>query len=154
MYGIRKRENQESPRGRDGFSLIEIMVVVIILAILAATIVPQFGGLTQEARVNSAKSHIATLDSAIERFYLSMDRYPTSSEGLKVLVEEPADAKGRWRGPFVKEVPDDPWGNPYQYRAPGQHGVKTYDLWSFGSDGAEGGEEGAADVTNWKQEKK
>ena len=132
-----------------GFTLIEIMVVVVILGILAATIIPRFIGTTQEAKVSTAKASIADLESALERFNIHMDRYPSSEEGLKVLVEPPAGDDKKWRGPYVKLVRPDPWGNPYQYRKPGVHHATSFDLWSRGSDGADGGEEDGADVGNW-----
>jgi general secretion pathway protein G len=133
---------------RAGFTLLEIMVVVIVLGILAVTIVPQFIGVTHDARVSTAKAHIAEIESAIERFYLHMDRYPTSEEGLAALVEMPAGAGDRWRGPYVRALRPDPWDNPYQYRSPGTRG-QPYDLWSRGADGVDGGEGEGADIGNW-----
>lgn len=125
------------------FTLIEIMVVVIILGILAATIIPQFMGTTQDAKISAAKSQVAELESALERFYVHMDRYPTADEGLKVLVDAPAnDEDKKWRGPYVKQLRDDPWGHPYQYAAPGTHHPTSFDLWSAGADGK-------ADIGNW-----
>lgn len=132
-----------------GLTLIEIMVVVIILGVLAATIIPQFRGTTSEAKVSTAKSNIAELESAIERFYIHLDRYPTTEEGLAALVEAPEGVDKQWRGPYVKKLRPDPWGNDFQYRAPATKGSGGFDLWSFGSDGAEGGEEDAADIGNW-----
>jgi len=133
-----------------GFTLVEIMVVVVILGILAATIIPQFIGTTKDAKISAAKAHIAELESAIERFYVQMDRYPTSEEGLKVLVEAPANDDGKkWRGPYVKQLRPDPWGNPYQYLIPGAHHTTSFDVWSRGADGADGGEGDAADIGNW-----
>src|SRR3954466_10105757 len=96
--------------GHSGFTLIEIMVVVIVLGILAATIIPQFMGTTQDARVSAAKSTISELESAVERFYIHMDRHPSSEEGLKVLVDAPAGDEKKWRGPYVKMLRPDPWG--------------------------------------------
>ena len=133
----------------DAFTLIEIMVVVVILGILAATIIPQFIGTTQDAKVSAAKSQIAELESALERFYVHMDRYPTAEEGLAVLVTAPADAESKWRGPYIKQLRNDPWGNPYQYSFPGTHHPTSFDVWSRGSDGADGGEGDAADIGNW-----
>jgi general secretion pathway protein G len=131
------------------FTMIEIMVVVIILGILAATIVPQFIGTTKEAKVNAAKSNIAELESAIERFYIHLDRYPTTEEGLKSLLEPPSAEDKRWRGPYIKVLHLDPWGTPYQYRSPGVHHTSSFDLWSRGADQADGGEGDAADLGNW-----
>jgi general secretion pathway protein G len=145
---MRRRNGSESSPG--GFTLIELMVVVIILGILAATIIPQFAGRIQDAKVKKAESDIAILGSALEQFFLNMDRYPTTEEGLRVLVTPPAEGGKRWRGPYIKEVKLDPWDHAYQYRSPGTHGIiKTYDLWSGGADGADGGEGINADVTSW-----
>lgn len=135
---------------RSAFTLIEIMVVVVILGILAATIIPQFMGTTQDAKVSAAKSQVAELESAVERFYVHMDRYPTADEGLKVLVDPPnEDADKKWRGPYVKQLRADPWGHPYQYAVPGTHHPTSFDLWSLGADGAPGGEGPNADIGNW-----
>src|SRR5580692_1298397 len=121
-YLLVKRPPSRHPaiRNRLGFTLIEIMVVVVILGILAATIIPQFMGTTQDAKVSAAKAHIAELESAIDRFYVHMDRYPSPEEGFKVLVEPPAeDGEKKWRGPYIKQLRDDPWGHAYEYRCPG-----------------------------------
>lgn len=133
----------------DAFTLVEIMVVVIILGILAATIIPQFIGVKEDAQVGAAKSQIAELESALERFYIHMDRYPTTDEGLQVLVSAPAGAEQKWRGPYIKQLRDDPWGNPYQYSFPGTHHSTSFDIWSRGADGADGGEGKNADIGNW-----
>lgn len=138
-----------SERRSQGFTLIEIMVVVVILGVLAATLVPQFMGTTHDARVSAAKSHVADLESALERFYVHMDRYPTMDEGLKVLVESPTGDEKRWRGPYIRELRRDPWGNPYQDPIPGIHHPVSYDLWSRGADGVNGGEGQGADIGNW-----
>lgn len=134
---------------RHGFTLIEIMVVVVILGILAATIIPQFIGTTQEAKTSAAKAHIAEIESALERFNVHMDRYPSTDEGLKLLVEAPPGDNPKWRGPYVKQLRPDPWGAPYQYRSPGTRHPNSFDLWSRGADGAEGGEGANADLGNW-----
>lgn len=132
------------------FTLIEIMVVVIILGVLAATIIPKFMGTTHDAKVSAAKAHVAELESALERFYVQMDRYPTTDEGLKLLVEPPTGDDKKWRGPYVKQLRSDPWGSPYQYRCPGVHHTSGFDLWSRGADGADGGEGPGADIGNWE----
>lgn len=139
-------------RRQAGFTLIEIMVVVIVLAILAATIIPQFTGTAHDARVARAGTDIKTLENALERFYTHVGRYPTTEEGLRSLVEPPSGIEGRWGGPYIKELIQDPWQNEYQYRSPGQHGSITYDLWSRGADGSDGGEAEGEDVTSWRKE--
>jgi general secretion pathway protein G len=129
------------------------MVVVIILGILAATIIPQFSGTIHDAKVKKAEADIAELGGALERFFLTMDRYPSTEEGLQALVVQPPDAGNRWRGPYLRELRPDPWGHPYRYRSPGLHGpTRTYDLWSNGADGVEGGEGTGADITSWVTE--
>jgi general secretion pathway protein G len=136
--------------GRCGaFTLIEIMVVVVILGVLAATIIPQFIGTTHDAKVSTAKSHVAELEAAIERFNIHMDRYPTAEEGLKVLVERPGAEAGAWRGPYIKQLRSDPWAQPYQYRFPGTRHPTSFDLWSRGADRADGGEGEGTDIGNW-----
>ena len=131
------------------FTLIEIMVVVVILGVLAATIIPQFMGTTHDAKVSAAKAHIAELENALERYNIHMDRYPSTEESLKVLVEPPTGDEKKWRGPYIKLLRPDPWGNAYQYRFPGIHHPTGFDLWSRGADGADGGEGAAADIGNW-----
>ena len=136
--------------GQAGFTLVEIMVVVVIMVILAATIIPQFIGTTHDAKVGAAKGQVAELESAVERFYVHMDRYPTTEEGLKVLTEVPTgeDAKN-WRGPYIKQLRNDPWGNAYQYHYPGTHHPTSFDVWSRGEGGQDGGEGNQADIGNW-----
>lgn len=136
-------------RSLAGFTLIEIMVVVIIIGVLAAMIIPQFTGTTTDAKISAAKGDVSQLESALERFNLHMDRYPTMDEGLKVLVEAPAGDNKKWRGPYIKQLRADPWGNGYQYRFPGIHHPFTFDLWSRGADGQDGGEGPNADIGNW-----
>jgi general secretion pathway protein G len=126
------------------------MVVVVILGILAAAIIPQFIGTTTDAKIAAAKANIAELESALERFNVHMDRYPTTEEGLKVLVEQPAGDDKKWRGPYIKLLRPDPWGNPYQYVNPGVRHTTSYDLWSRGADGKDGGEGADADIGNWQ----
>jgi len=141
---VRTRRSQQA-----AFTLLEIMIVVVILGILAVTVVPQFIGTTEDAKVSAAKASIHELETALERFHIHMDRHPTTEEGLRVLVEAPATDATKWRGPYVKLVRPDPWGAPYQYRYPGLHHPTSFDLWSRGSDKAEGGEGDKADIGNW-----
>ena len=142
--------NQKRYRRSDAFSLVEMMVVVVIIAVLAATIIPQFRGTTSDAKISMAKSNLAEMESALERFYIHFDRYPTTEEGLGVLTEAPAEEADKWRGPYVKQLRDDPWGNPYQYRSPATKGTGGFDVWSYGKDGADGGEGADADIGNWQ----
>ena len=137
-------------RSEAGFTLVELMVVVVIIGVLAATIIPEIMGTPHEAKVSAAKGHIAELGNALDRFNLHMDRYPTSEESLKVLVEAPSGDSKNWRGPYIRQLRSDPWGNPYQYRYPGVHHPASYDLWSRGADGVDGGEGKGADIGNWE----
>jgi general secretion pathway protein G len=132
-----------------GFTLIEIMVVVIIIGLLAAVVVPQFLGRVDDARIAKAKQDIQALETGLTMFKLDNFSYPTSEEGLKALVEKPNDPNVKnWRaGGYLKRLPKDPWGNDYQYQSPGTHG--DVDVFSFGADGQVGGEGVNADIGNW-----
>lgn len=130
------------------FTLIELLLVLVILAVLAAMIVPKFSKRSEQARVAAASSNLANLGTVLDAFEIDTGRYPTSDEGLKALVEAPGNVKD-WKGPYIKQgIGNDPWGNPYIYRAPGQHNTTSYDLYSFGPNGQEGGGD---DIDNWSQ---
>jgi len=133
-----------------GFTLIEIMVVVIIIGLLAAVIVPQVISKVDEAKVAKAKSDIQALESAITMFRLDNSKFPTTEQGLQALVTQPTDPSIKhWRaGGYIQRISKDPWGNDYQYVNPGSHG-KEYDLFSMGADGQPGGEGLDADIGNW-----
>jgi general secretion pathway protein G len=133
-----------------GFTLIEIMVVVIIIGLLAAVIVPTVIGKVDEARVVKAKQDIQALETALQMFRLQNSRYPTTEMGLAALVTQPTDPTIKhWQpGGYIQRISKDPWGNDYQYVYPGGHG-KEYDLFSYGADGAPGGEGIDADIGNW-----
>lgn len=130
------------------FTLIELLLVLVILAVLAAMIVPKFTKRSEQARIAATSTDIANMGTALDAFEIDTGRYPTSDEGLKALVEIPGNIKD-WKGPYLKRsANNDPWGNPYVYRAPGQHNSTSYDLYSFGPNGQEGGGD---DIDNWSQ---
>ena len=135
-------------RKERGFTLIEIMIVVIIIGLLAALVGPKLFGKLTMAKQKSAQAQIELFGSALDAFRLDTGRYPTTEEGLKVLREKPSGVE-KWAGPYLpKEIPSDPWGKPYLYKSPGEHG--EYDLASLGLDGVEGGEGENQDVVSWK----
>ena len=130
------------------FTLIELLLVMVILAILAAVVVPKFTARSKDAKISAAKTSIAAFTTALEAFEVDMGRYPNSTEGLSVLRTPPSDATD-WKGPYVqKDIGNDPWNNPYVYRYPGQHNPNGYDLFSMGPDGKEGGGD---DIDNWSK---
>jgi len=134
-----------------GFTLIEIMVVVVIIGLLAAVIVPNVIGQVERARVSKAQSDIAGLETALTMFKLDNSKYPGTDQGLQALVVQPSDPSIRhWKpGGYLKGgVKRDPWGNDYVYVFPGTHGGE-YDLYSLGADGQPGGEGDNADIGNW-----
>lgn len=131
-----------------GFTLIEIMVVVVIIGILAVLVVPSVLDRPDQARVVAARQDVAGLMQALKLYRLDNGRYPTSAQGLKALVERPTTPPqaNQWR-PYLERLPNDPWGNPYQYLSPGVHG--EVDVFSFGADGQAGGENYDADIGSW-----
>jgi len=135
-------------RGNRGFTLIEIMVVMAIIAMLAAMVGPRLIGSQTKAQKQAARAQIEMFGTALDMFRLDVGRYPTSQEGLGAL-RQPVGGSSRWDGPYLKkEVPNDPWDNPYVYRAPGQGG-RPYELSSYGADGTPGGDGDGADITSW-----
>ena len=135
---------------RSGFTLIEIMVVVVILAILAALIVPKVMSRPDEARVVAARQDIAALMQALKLYRLDNLRYPTTEQGLAALVAKPTlpPAPSNWKpGGYIERLPKDPWGNPYQYLNPGLRG--EIDVFSYGADGVAAGEGIDADIGSW-----
>lgn len=137
-------------RKQAGFTLIEIMVVVVILGILAAFIVPRLMDRPDAARITKAKSDIRAIESALSLYRLDNHSYPTTDLGLAALVEKPANAAAWKEGGYIERMPKDPWNNPYQYLNPGVHG--TIDVFSYGADGQEGGDGINADIGNWMLE--
>lgn len=131
-----------------GFSLIELLVVLVILGLLAGVVAPNVMNKLGGARSKTAKLQVEDLSASLDMYALDVGRYPSTDEGLSALINSP-DSASSWAGPYLKKssVPDDPWGNPYQYKAPGDHGA--FDLYSLGADNAEGGDGENADQTSW-----
>ena len=129
-----------------GFTLIELMVVVMILGVLAALVVPRVMSRPDQARVVAAKADIARIDQQLKLYRLDNSRYPTTDQGLQALVTPPQAGAPNWKQ-YLDKVPMDPWGKPYQYLNPGVHG--EIDIFSFGADGQPGGNEFDADIGNW-----
>lgn len=144
------RARRRRSAGTGGFTLIEIMVVVVILGLLAAIIVPTVLSKVDDARVAKAKQDIQSLETALTMFYMDNSKYPTTEQGLKALTQQPTDPTiHNWKpGGYIERVSKDPWGNDYQYAFPGTHG-KAYDLYTLGADGQPGGDGINADIGNW-----
>jgi general secretion pathway protein G len=139
---------QRRRRRQRGFTLIEIMVVMVIIGLLMALVGPNLIGRSEKAKVQAAAMQIERLGTVLDTYRLDTGRYPTSQEGLNVLVQKPMGVD-RWDGPYLtKGIPKDPWDRPYVYRSPGDGG-RPYDLYSFGADGTPGGQNENRDVTSW-----
>ena len=143
------RDRSAPPDRQSGMTLVELLVVLLILPLIAAFAVPQTIRYLGGARRDAAAVQIERLASILDLYALEVGRYPTTAEGLTALVEAPRGASERWNGPYLRKADSliDPWGRMYEYRAPGEHG--SFDLYSLGADGAEGGEGESADVTSW-----
>ena len=130
-----------------GFTLLELLVVMVIIGLLAGYVGPRLFSQIGKSETKAAKAQINALESALDQYRLDTGRYPSTEQGLAALMVKPAN-ENRWAGPYLrKNVPDDPWGKPYLYKQPGEHG--EFDLFSYGKDGAPGGTGDAADVVNW-----
>ena len=135
-------------QNRNGFTLVEMLLVLVILGLLAAIVVPKFAGRHEQAKVTAAQTQISNFKTALDAFEVDNGYYPKGSDGLEDLIEEPKDATN-WHGPYLElEIPLDPWGNAYIYECPGKHNEKSYDLMSMGPDGRSGGDD---DIFNWKE---
>ena len=138
---------------RQGFTLIEILVVIVVIAILATLVAPNVFKHVGSAKETTAKSQIEMLGAALDAYRLDNGSYPSSEQGIAALQVAPTSdpAPMNWRGPYLrKEVPNDPWGRPYMYKNPGEQNANGYDLLSYGADGQPGGEDENADIVSWK----
>ncbi len=135
-------------RNQRGFTLIEIMVVMVILGLLVAVVAPNIMGRSDQAKVTIAKTQMSNIANALDLYRLDNSHYPSTQQGLEALVTRPTGSPEprNWNPDgYLKSVPEDPWGRPYEYQSPGSQGA--YDLYSLGSDGQEGGEGDAADIS-------
>lgn len=140
-------------RTRGGFTLIEILVVIVVIGILATMVAPNVFRHVGASKEVAARSQIEMLGAALDAYRMDNDVYPTTEQGLEAIRREPLlEPRPRdWRGPYLrKDVPSDPWGHPYSYRNPGSANPGGYDLLSYGRDGREGGEGEDADVRSWE----
>jgi general secretion pathway protein G len=130
-----------------GFTLLELLVVLVILGLLAGYVAPKYFAQVGKSEVKVAQAQIGALEKALDQYRIDTGRYPSNEQGLAALNTKPAD-EAKWDGPYLKKtVPNDPWGKPYQYKMPGEH--SEVDIYSFGRDGAAGGSDENADIGNW-----
>ena len=150
MSVLRRLQKIRSRTAQRGFTLVEMLVVITIIALIMGIVGPRVLNYLSESKAKAAKIQIESFASALDLYYLDTGRYPGGSEGLAALVRKPGNITS-WNGPYLKggQVPPDPWGNPYVYRSPGQNG--PYDILSYGSDGTEGGTGTAQDITSWQR---
>jgi general secretion pathway protein G len=137
--------NQTKRQSRSAFTLIELLLVMVILAVLAAVVVPRFAGRSRDAKLKAAVTGVAALKTAIDTFEVENGRYPSSDEGIGALLNQPSGME-KWNGPYIDpQNVNDPWDKPWQYRFPGTYNQRGYDVYSLGEDGVES----ADDIGNW-----
>ena len=143
------RHDERGRGDEDGFTLVELMVVIVIIGLLATIVVINVLPSGDKAKIVRAKADISTIEGALETYRLQLDRYPTTAQGLQALKTAPqgVDASRYQPGGYIKKLENDPWGKPYLYASPGQHGEA--DVWTYGRDGKEGGEGVDADIGSW-----
>ena len=143
-----RRKFERRAGGEAGFTLVEMLVVITIIGLIMSLVGPRVLNYLSESKVKAAKIQMQSFSSALDLFNLDTGRYPSSGEGLGALIQSTGTIPA-WNGPYLKGgvLPNDPWGKPYVYRSPGEHGA--YDMLSYGSDGQEGGTGTAADIANW-----
>ncbi|CAN5232308.1 GspG family T2SS major pseudopilin variant ExeG [soil metagenome] len=146
-----RRKNLINRRARKGgFTLVELLLVLVILGVLAAIVIPKFSGRTQQAKETAATTQISSLSTALNAFEVDNGYYPQGAGGLDELMTKSAAATN-WRGPYLQQsIVNDPWGNPYVYESPGKHNTTSYDFYSTGPDGRAGTDD---DINNWQKEK-
>jgi general secretion pathway protein G len=147
---MRTEDKKKRRRHEDGFTLVELMVVIVIIGLLATIVALNVLPSGDKARVEKAKADIATIEQGLEMYRLQNSNYPTTTQGLAALTSAPAgaDASKYQAGGYLKKLPNDPWGRAYLYASPGQHGAA--DVWTYGADGKEGGEGIDADLGSWQ----
>lgn len=145
---FKQKKQSERRHGEKGFTLVELLVVLVILGLIAAFAVPQVIKYLGSAKTDSATIQIQRLSGILDLYNLEVGRYPTTEEGLQALIEQPVGAE-RWNGPYIKKGDSliDPWGQPYEYRSPGEHG--EFDLFTLGRNGSEGGDGEDEDIKSW-----
>jgi general secretion pathway protein G len=146
-HHTKNHQSRQATHGQQGFTLIELMVVIVILGILAGVVVPRIMDNPDKARVAKAKHDITAIESALDLYRLDNYSYPSTDDGLEALVTKPGDAPNWKEGGYVKKLKKDPWNHDYLYLSPGQHG--EIDIYSLGADGAPGGEGVYADIGSW-----